>query len=203
LPLLAAALSCPSESEVDNPSGSCSPNGDGARTGYHDPGDSKWLPDCKNPLAREYYRVFTQSSRSAYLIPRVDGSPALQPICADEAHALHPLVTKHLLCVSASGPSQVERVNDMLPADALAVAHFLHGTLRFSIGPGSTGISPSPFPSDILDACALPAKASPELAEICERERDRLRSGNDLGFSYEGPGAVELVTRLNDLYAIE
>jgi hypothetical protein len=56
----------------------------------------------------------------------------------------------------------------------------------------------------ILDACALPPKASsPELTQICERERERLRSGNDIGFSYEGPGAVELVKRLNDLYGVE
>jgi hypothetical protein len=202
--LAAAPVGCSSATELDNPTGACTPEGDGARPGYHYPGDSKWLPDCENPLAREYFRVFTQNGASAAIIPRPDGAADLQPVCADDAHALHALVEKYALCESASSAAQVERVNDMLPADALTITHFLHGKLRFSSGPGDEGISPPPLPSDVIDACDLaPSERSTALSEICERERNRLRSGIDIGYFYTGPGAVELVARLNELYGIE
>jgi hypothetical protein len=94
-------------------------------------------------------------------------------------------------------------VNDVALADALRVAHFLHGRLRFATTGGGLGITPYPLPSDIVDACALHGGSSKELEALCQRERDRLASGTDLGFTYEGPGAVELVARLNELYGIE
>jgi hypothetical protein len=98
---------------------------------------------------------------------------------------------------------QVNLVNDMLPADALLLTRFMHQRLRFAIGPASNGITPSPIPTDIMDACGLhPQMNSADLTAICERERGRLRSGYDIGFSYQGPGAVELVARLNELYGI-
>jgi hypothetical protein len=43
---------------------------------------------------------------------------------------------------------------------------------------------------------------SADLKTMCDRERDRIQSGNDIGFIYTGPGAVELVARLNELYGI-
>jgi len=90
----------------------------------------------------------------------------------------------------------------VLPADALMLAHFLHTQLRFMHVDDSRVVPFAP-PTDILDACALhPATNSPALRQICERERDRLRSGTDVGFAYSGPGAVELVERLNELYGI-
>lgn len=59
------------------------------------------------------------------------------------------------------------------------------------------------MPSDIVDVCEFEARLNPaEFEAICQRERDRLRTGNDIGFSYTGPGAVELVSRLNQLYGI-
>jgi hypothetical protein len=78
----------------------------------------------------------------------------------------------------------------------------MHGMLRFT-GGGDSEIAPYPLPSDIVDACALhPEAASADLRAICERERDRLQSGHGIGFSYTGPGAVELVALLNELYGI-
>jgi hypothetical protein len=97
---------------------------------------------------------------------------------------------------------QVMRVNDMIPADAQTITRFLHQRLRFAIAP--SGITPPPIPTDILAACALhPDRNSPALDTLCTRERDRLRSGNDIGFSYTGPGAEELTQRLNELYGIQ
>jgi len=188
-------------SAIANPSGSCKTSGDGSRAGYHSAAGSTWLADCQNPLRREYWRVFAQSEDSAYVIPRPDGAKELAAVCSDPAHALNPLVEKYALCRSAEDGSAVSRVNDILPADALALTRFMHGALRFtSLG---QGISPYPLPNDIVDACALhPDMASAELRFICERERDRLRSGHSIGFDYTGPGAIELTALLNELYGI-
>jgi hypothetical protein len=206
---------CPDESgsegpndrpaHLANPSGLCKPTGNGARAGYHAPADSLWLPDCQNPLAREYFRVFTESATSAYVIPRPDGSPYLEPVCSDPQHELHALVERHALCAVAASEAAVARVNSIPPADALRIARYLHGRLKWHVvDEAGAGINPYPLPSDIVDACDLDAPANSAAFEsLCQRERDRLASGFDIGFSYEGPGAVELAARLNQLYGIE
>jgi hypothetical protein len=95
------------------------------------------------------------------------------------------------------------QVNDMAPADAFELTRFLHRRLRFAIGAAGIGITPWPIPSDIIDACGLhPQMNSADLVSICEREREDLRSGAGIGVSIQGPGAVELVDRLNELYGI-
>jgi hypothetical protein len=188
-------------SAVENPSGSCEASGDGSRAGYHSAAGTTWLPDCRNTLQREYWRVFAQARDSAYVIPRPDGARELGRACSDPAHELNSVVVKYSLCGAASSPAEVERVNNMQPVDALAITHFMHGMLRF-ISTGS-GVSPYPLPTDILDACALhPDGASAELRFICDRERDRLSSGQEIGFDYSGPGAIELAELLNELYGI-
>lgn len=188
---------------IENPTGDCAAPDSGARAYYHDPGDTKWLPDCQNPLAREYWRVFAKTAESAYLIPRADGAPGLQPACADEDHPLHSIVKKYPLCEMASSRAEVDRVNSLPPADALAIAHELHRSLRFVVTDEGMGIAPFPMPSDIMDVCELHSNAdNPELQELCEEETARLQSGYDIGFSYSGPGAVALVERLNELYQI-
>jgi hypothetical protein len=189
-------------SPIANPTGTCAPPGDGSRAGYHSAAGTTWLPDCGNALRREYWRVFAQTPDSAYVIPRPDGARELASACNDPGHELNGLAQSYALCRPASSGAEVERVNDILPADALAITHFMHGVLRFTMDAG-LGIAPHPLPSDIVDACALhPDTASADLRAICERERDRLESGHDIGFSYTGPGAVELVALLNELYGI-
>jgi hypothetical protein len=189
-------------SPIVNPSGNCQASGDGSRAGYHSAAGSTWLPDCENPLRREYWRVFAQTKDSAYVIPRPDGAPELAPACNAPDHELGQIVQRQALCHSAESSEQVERVNDIPPADALALTRFLHGKLRFTAG-GGIGVTPHPLPTDILDACALhPAAASADLRSICDRERERLESGHDIGFSYVGPGAIELAALLNELYGV-
>jgi hypothetical protein len=208
LDLLAASLAVTLVSgcglgQLPNPSGSCGSRKDGGRAGYHAPGDGQWLPDCQAPLAREYWRVFSEDGRVGYIIPRPDGAPELGAVCGDPGHELRSIVDEHALCQAASSAAAVEAVNSIPPADALRLTRFLHGKLKFLPTQGGLGIQPYPIPGDIIDACGLRAgSASAELKAICDRERERLRSGHDIGFSYTGPGAVELVARLNELYGI-
>lgn len=185
---------------VVNPSGDCAREGNGDRAGYHSSAGTVWVPDCQNALAREYWRVFATDSEHAYIIPRPDGVAPLQSACEDPADPLHEIAQRYLLCASASSSAEADVVNRMSIADALTVARALHGALRFTY---RTFLEPFAPPTDILDACALhPLDGAPELAELCTREQRRLDSGNDIGFSYDGEGAIVLTRRLNELYAI-
>lgn len=186
---------------VTNPTGTCTAPDDGSRAGYSSTtSDYVWLPDCNAPLSREYWRVFASSETSSAVLPRPDGAPQLAAPCSDSAHPLHALVGKYALCQPATSET-IAIVNDILPADALAITHFLHTQLKFQTVPG--GIQPFAIPSDIIDACKLhPESNSPALVEMCQREQARIDSGKDVGFTYEGEGAAELVTRLNELYGI-
>jgi hypothetical protein len=189
--------------EIANPSGGCSAPDTGSRAGYHSADGSTWLPDCNNPLSREYWRVFAESPDSAYVIPRPDG--AVATICADASHELFELLDGRGLC-GDQGADFVERINHLPLEDALTLTHHLHSTLKFEAlktDGKTTGIAPYPLPSDIVDACALDFSSnSAELEALCQRERERLESGQAIGFSYEGPGADELVLKLNELYGI-
>jgi hypothetical protein len=179
----------------------CPAPSDGSRAGYHSASGSTWISDCNNVLRREYWRVFLHHE-SAYIIPRPDGAPELQTICADVQHALRPLIDHYRLCSMATDTAHVKQVNNMKPADALQITHFLHTQLRFKAV--DDGITPFPIPSDIIDACNLhPQANSSEFTAICGREQNRLKSGQDIGFTYTGPGARELAARLNELYGIE
>jgi hypothetical protein len=188
--------------QVENPTGTCEPSDDGSRRGTHtpEPGDV-YLPDCDLPVAREYWRVCARGAESAYTFPRLDGSPMLRLVCRDAGYPISPLVERYGLCAAATTPAEVDRVNDMLPADALAITHWLHGQLVFR--GTDQGVEPPPFPNDVLDACALhPGSRSPELVSVCDEERARLDSGHDIGLSYAAVG-LELARLLNELYGIE
>ncbi|HEY0739383.1 MAG TPA: hypothetical protein VGD69_30955 [Herpetosiphonaceae bacterium] len=181
----------------------CTAPDDGSRAGYHSAQGSTWIIDCENPLRREYWRVFLGRDQRAAIIPRPDGAPELQPACASVDHPLRGLVERYGLCAQAANEAQVIRVNSLLPGDALQITHFLHTQLRFRVTPEALGITPYPIPSDILDACALhPEANSAALNAICERERGRIDGGAAVGFVYTGPGAAQLVERLNELYGI-
>jgi hypothetical protein len=191
-------------SSVVNPTGSCGTIPDPGRIGYGG-GAGTWVPDCQNLLRREYWRVDTMDGKSAYTLPRLDGTPQLQPACADANDALHALVERYALCAAADSEAKVNLVNNMELADALRLTHFLHAQLKFDVraatggAPDTTSIEPYPLSADILDACALHPN-SPELQAMCVRERNNLMGG--LGLTYTGPAAVELAVRLNELYGV-
>lgn len=192
------------QSTIINPSGTCGTRPGEVRAGYHVPDkDDTWVPDCQNALAREYWRVYSKDGRTGYVVPRPDGAPQLMAPCADSQHELNPLVVRYQLCSAASRVEQVALINQIALSDALVVARFLHKQLKFAVTQNALGIQPFPISADIVDACALAeGKNSSDLEAICKRERDRLRSGIDIGFSYTGDGAGELVARLNQLYGI-
>jgi hypothetical protein len=189
---------------IENPSGSCGTRPDEGREGYSaSEGDDVWVPDCANPLKREYWRVYSVDGAHAYMLPRPDGEPYLQPACDDPQHALSDVVGRYGLCASAASAEDVDKVNAMALADALEVGHYLHTQLRFVVVVNAVGIAPYPLPSDIVDACRIGGDANPaELEALCERERERLRTGFEIGYAYTGSGAVALVERLNQLYGI-
>jgi len=196
---LLATLFAACRAEIPNPTGSCSAPNDGGRAYYHVPGDDDtWLPDCQNPLRREYWRVFAVSAASAYTIPRIDGEPRLQRPCMDATDPIAPLVERYGLCASASNEAEVNRVNAMAPVDALALTHFLHTQLRFTAAEGSSLVEPWAIPSDFLDVCQRAGSISGELLDNC----DRIRKGWDLGYMLSPAGATELAAGLNELYGI-
>jgi len=200
-----------SEAGGGNPSGSCTAMGDGSRLFDHYPGpDSTYLPDCQLTLPREYYRVFTVPDGTAYMIPRPDGNPDLYDPCADPNHELAAIVARYELCGFASSSSDdpeeesVILANAMDPADALAVAHYLHERLVFRPAAGQ-GVNPGVFGSDILDACKMDeAFRNGVLAERCDFEILAEQSGGrmPIGFFYEGEQARVLADKMNELYGI-
>lgn len=201
--MVAASAGC-DRVTIANPSGTCGTRRGEVRSGYDVPDDDDiWVPDCQNPLTREYWRVYSRDGVTAYVIPRPDGAPELATSCADSQHKLHPLLIRYELCSAASSMEQVEVINHIALGDALVVTNFLHTQLRFVNTEVGLGIQPFPIPADIVDACALGGGMnSSDLEAVCQRERDRIRSGLGIGFSYSGPGAVELVARLNELYGV-
>jgi hypothetical protein len=79
-----------------------------------------WLRDCNAPHGREYYRVYI-SGETAYMVPRPDGTPAIDALCS--ADDVRPILDRYGWCDEAADP---DRVNHMRPDDALAIAHALH-----------------------------------------------------------------------------
>ena len=117
----------------------------------------------------------------------------------DAADPMATLVDRYGLCASASSEAEVRRVNDMAPVDALALTHFLHAQLRFTVPAGSAAVHPWPIPTDFLDVCQQRSGSiSGELIDDC----DRIRKGWDTGYVLSPAGAAELAAGLNDLYGI-
>jgi len=191
--------------DVRNPSGACvAPPGNGARPG-HGPGEARYLPDCKPPLRREYYRVFAQSEQLAFMVPRPDDAAPTRALCASEAQGspLRVLFDRYTLC---SAVADVARVNAMTPADAMAIGHALHERMRFSAVGGD--VRPFPYADDMLAVCdAEPALAQGALAERCAYERDLARRAAEgpIAEPYRLPPDPEgppLAAALNKLYGI-
>jgi hypothetical protein len=212
---LAVASGCAKSSEpvapapkpppnVRNPTGDCAtPPGNGARPGH---GPSwRYLPDCKAPLRREYYRVFAWSESVASMFPRPDDAAATIEICTSEppGSPLHALLSRYTLC---DKQPNIERVNKMTAADALAIGHALHERLRFQANGGD--VRPFPYDDDVLAVCdQMTELAQNELKDRCDYTRDLARraAAGPVGEAYRMPPDGEgppLAKALNELYGI-
>lgn len=188
---------------MDNPTGDCEPDGDGSRTG-HDPGDSQYLPDCDPPLLREYYRVFAQEDKTAYMIPRPDTLGLRYGYCDGDDRELGELFDRNGLCVPIADP---EVVNSMTPADALQIAHVLHEELVFVAEQHdeSWSVWPGAMSDDVVAACDRAAVDLSDAQDACRFHREKVtsKSHDDLGRSYTRAEAEQLAPALNELYGIE
>jgi hypothetical protein len=193
--------------EVRNPSGDCeTPADNGAGDAYGSGSEARYLPDCKAPLRRQYYRVFAQSESRAWLMPRPDHGAPTRALCASEAAGspLRTLFDKYTLCDEAPN---VDRVNAMTPSDALAIAHALHERLRFVAFGGEA--QPFAYADDVLAVCdAKPELAKGVLSDRCARQRKRQRD-MQTGAVALGPYVIPpdhegppLAAALNELYGI-
>ena len=181
---------------IENPTGTCEPDGDGSRLCYSAPAPADtYLPDCDAPLAREYWRVFAVSSESAYIIPRPDGASAVAEACAGDDADLVALLDRYTLC----GSVDVEQVNDMALADALAITHALHQRLRFE----AVDANVEPFvPPD--DGALICASADPAMADWCGFQPTS-DGGNctDIGYGYASDEEAQAVAAAaNALYGV-
>ena len=184
---------------VDNPSGDCTANGNGGRSHYHSPeSGTTYLPDCNNALNRELWRVFAVSETSAYIIPRPDGTGLDNGLCEADDADLAGLFSQYGLCQENGNPSII---NDIPPADALAITHALHERLEFTIDADGM-ISPWAPDDDIIAACELTSATA--AIDYCKLLESRCSWGSceDIGY-IPGAAAVEaLVPALNELYGI-
>jgi hypothetical protein len=165
---------------------------DGARTCEHVPGcTDTYLPDTGSPLAAEYWRVFETEDGQAYLFPRPDGSPFLDEACAGE---LREILDRYTLCSEAP---DVERVNAMDRADALAIARDQHERLLFTAE--AERVEPWPFLDDLAAICA--SSPEPGLDEVCAA----LPQGDtctDEARTFTAEQASLLAAALNERYGI-
>ncbi len=188
---------------VDNPTGDCEPDDDGSRTGHH-PGDSQYLPDCDPPLLREYYRVFAQEDKTAYMIPRPDALGIHYGYCDGDDPELARLFDDNGLCERVADP---DVVNSMTPADALAIAHVLHEELVFVAEEheGNWSIWPGAMSDDVVAACERAAVDLSDAQAACSYHRDRVqnKSHDDMGRTYTRAEVEQLAPALNELYGIE
>ena len=187
---------------IRNPTGNCVAPDDGGRAGYHDPGSSVWLPDCNNPLNREYWRVFATSESSAYVLPRPDGAPQIMDACLSLAEPMSTLVQKYKLCQPAPDQQTTDIINNMLPADALTITHYMHTELVFESFSEQPFFTPFAIPSDVIDACKLhPDRSSAALKQDCDLEQHYVDTGFEPlpQFMASGP---EMAALLNELYGI-
>ncbi len=203
--IVVLALAGCGEPDIDNPTGDCEPDDDGARVCYHSPDSSdQYLPDCDPPLNQELWRVFAQDTGTAYMIPRPDTMGIETGICDGDDADLDALFRDNGLCEEVADP---DVVNSMTPADALAISHELHQRLEFeavSYGDDTWGISPWAPDSDLLDACDGPLADDAAVADMCGDLADSMGSGQclEMAVIYDEAEATAFAAGLNLVYGV-
>ena len=192
------------KSTVQNPSGDCVAEDNGARQCYHSPmNEETYLPDCQTDLSREYWRVFAMTETSAYIIPRPDGMGLVYNLCEDGS--VSDLMNTYGLCTETLSSAEVAVINDIPPADALRITNALHANLLFIVDDNDM-LNPWAAPNDIVDACQLSDVNDDVLSDFCTQALGYYDSGDDCPSIAMLPSAEEaqvLAARLNTLYGLD
>lgn len=202
--LVVGLVGCPSL--VRNPTGDCTAAHDGSRPCAHapEPGD-QYLPDCRAPLQREYWRVFASAPDTAWILPRPDAAGLTHGICDGDDPELAALFERTGLCEPTPNLS---RINALTPADALDVTHALHQRLDFEavqLDGGIWAISPHAWPDDLVAACTGPGAGMAALAEFCDTVTTTFSGGTcpEIALVMSAEVATTMADALDQLYGIE
>jgi len=214
-----------------NPSGNCTSIDDGSREGYHSPLPNTYLPDCKNPLKHELWRVFmNEDGTSAGMIPRPDGLGIKHKICPnwpqdpEDDEYYDPLLELEMGRLSEEdGPLantllrfkaseyglcnetvlNTSIINSMDPVYALQFANIFHRQLVFTIK--ENRISPWVTNSDILQVCET-FDVSDNIKAHCEEIKSLCNDKGEcieMGIIPNKQSVEELVPALNEMYGVK
>ncbi len=171
-----------------------------------------YLPLCDNPLAKEYWKLFTRDEgATAYFLPRPDESGLFYGFCESEDPEIAALFQDNALCTTIDSQAKVEIINNIDPAEALEISRLLHEQLRFSAAASQgdfASIRPFGLPVDLATVCEQQADSLAAIESTCAR---LIEDGtvpaceeDDMGFTeLTLDEATLLADALNALYGIE
>lgn len=194
---------------IVNPTGSCGVV-EKAWGGAH-------VPDCQNPLKREYWVVNSRSEGDgsfAAILPRPDGMGLKYELCDDDE--LGELFKRNLLCNDTLSRDQVERINNIPLEEALEITHALHSRLVFRLqyvgwdgmSEGSSAWSISPYvpEKDSLAVCDMKLTTNENVFRYCERLTSRCDADGRcqaVGIIRSDAATKALVPAIKMLYGID
>eukprot|EP01083_Nonionella_stella_P101989 289783_1 len=201
---------------IINPSGDCgvdTSDGAGSRPQYNysPSGRTIYVPDCKNPLKREYWRVFVVEPNgddsSVYIIPRPDNMGTKYGYCCDGDDELCELFEKNGLCSSIINAETVQKINTIPLDEALIMMNKLHQKLTFipNYYDECADVSPWAPDDDILEICDSGITIDTNVLGHCDALRTRCNDNGmcmDRGILMSEDAARALVPLMNDLYGI-
>ncbi len=192
-----------------NPSGNCTTTGDGSRPSFHIPLEGEtYLPNCQNPLRREFWRIFVKEDGTAYMSPRPDGLGIPLGICDfSDGHLIAHMAKLYGLC-NDPVTDQVDPniINSMEPLYALEFSTIFHRQLHFDVDTFLN--TPWMVPDeDILSVCDLLGDAMRgDTKSFCKDIEERCDDQGNCNKRLYYPtreAAIDIVASLNDLYDVK
>ena len=190
--LSASLLACGADPALPGPGG--------------DPADPNRVANPAVPAAREYWHIL-ESGDAYAMIPRPDGSAATVRECRMRG-PLAATLEANRLCSPAASSADVDRINRMTLADALAISTFLHASLDFTaVWTGTTfGVEPFAYPEHVRLACAASAEArAGVLLHVCDWELGPAPNGVRVPevYVYSGAEARALANLLDAIFEVK